>query len=712
MPLLDLKTDLKSLRYGNDTPGGGDSGQPYIKTDINTVDSGINKLRFTKFDDGLIRGGAIGVINSGIVDTLRIGKFLTDFPKGPLFITKQIGLQLSNPRLESKELRTNRPTNGQGVINNVGNFISNIANKIENEVGPTRIYNLGVNTLAQIPVNALGGHIVRHGFLPNTDESKYYFNVVTENNKNGTNRLLIYSKELIGNSNDIDSYLGGPGSVYGIGNTTIRRRGNYIQLNQDTTDNAFATTGSFTLSKDLAGKTRNNNGSVEPLQMQYKFKGASNFSSSIYASGSFPFLGDPLGLDDRNAASNINEDKTGIYHVLEVPIKIKDTKDFEISTFTSSSLSKNRFNLTSTTLDNSFIYNVGKDEDKNKNQYTLQLGNNDLPPLRNINDTNQNSGPSTYPGTDATSTENKDGVLSIPALVYNYANPALKKYSELRQQVESKNIIKQNNFSTKLIFNNRNSNTYKYNTGTKVAFNRVNDRQLDKDEIKVIFSPIQPFTGKETPIQFLSYLTNYSENYDSDWGDTKYVGRAESFYIFKGFKKTVSLGLHVPCFNSDELTKNHAKLFKLGGKSLAYALAGQYNENSLLGGVIIRLTVGNYLVKSPGIITSLKFDIVDGSSWDLSKKYAHILKIDIGFTVIGNELPVYESTTFAAPPKDDPPKKTDDDPPVDDDNIDPKEIPIATTDYLGSGAGFERAGGNTDAQRAFRERQLDNQFGF
>jgi hypothetical protein len=106
MSLLDLKTDLKSLKYGHDTPGGGDSGQPYIKTDINTVDSGINKLRFTKFDDGLIRGGAVGAIGASVVDTLRISKFLTDFPKGPLFIVKQIGLQLTNPRVVS----TSQPT--------------------------------------------------------------------------------------------------------------------------------------------------------------------------------------------------------------------------------------------------------------------------------------------------------------------------------------------------------------------------------------------------------------------------------------------------------------------------------------------------------------------------------------------------------------------------------------------------------------------------
>jgi hypothetical protein len=34
MALLDLKTDLKSLKYGRDTPGGGDSGQPYIQSNI------------------------------------------------------------------------------------------------------------------------------------------------------------------------------------------------------------------------------------------------------------------------------------------------------------------------------------------------------------------------------------------------------------------------------------------------------------------------------------------------------------------------------------------------------------------------------------------------------------------------------------------------------------------------------------------------------
>jgi hypothetical protein len=265
MSLLDLKTDLKSLKYGSDQPGGGDSGQPYQKVDINTVDSGFNRFRMTKFDDGLVRGGVVGAANASIVDTFRIGKFLKDFPKGPLFIVKQIGLQLSNPQLETKKLKTDNPTKGGGLLRNVGNFALNTANKIVNAVGPTRIYNLGINTLAQVPVNAFGQHFNRHGLLPVQDDQTKYLAVAQNNNNEENNRLTglrnrfglganydlykgnikLRKKELktlnviaatfeggvpFANSvyNDIQNsriadYIGGPSSVYGIGRTLIPR---------------------------------------------------------------------------------------------------------------------------------------------------------------------------------------------------------------------------------------------------------------------------------------------------------------------------------------------------------------------------------------------------------------------------------------------------------------------------------------------------------
>jgi hypothetical protein len=309
MPLLDLKTDLKSIKYGQDRADGGSSGQPYIKTDINTVDKGINKLRFGNFDEGLVRGGVIGMLNSSITDTLRIGKFLTDTPKGPLFIIKQVGLQLSNPRLETIKLST---PSSSGFLGSVAKLYDRINDKVG--LGPTRIYNLGINTLAQVPINGIGGHIVRHGLLPVADPSKYYEAVVTHNNENGTNRLeLLATKFGLGNPNYkevsggnkliIDDYIGGPGSVYGIGTTLINRA-----KNRDTSDNSRIRD-AFNYSEYQAGKTR--------------------------ISGS-------LG--------------TGVAEV-----KIKDTKDFRISNITGSIYNPTKFdNSKFPELDGSFISNIAK----------------------------------------------------------------------------------------------------------------------------------------------------------------------------------------------------------------------------------------------------------------------------------------------------------------------------------------------------------------
>ena len=131
MGLIDLKTDLKSLKYGRDEIGGGDSGQPYIKSDINLGNQIVKKN-----DDGLIRGGAVGAAKASTNDLLRVGKFLKDAPRGPLFIIKQVGLQLSNPKLESRQFTTDRSTRGQGLFTNIGNLIANTVNRIANEIIP------------------------------------------------------------------------------------------------------------------------------------------------------------------------------------------------------------------------------------------------------------------------------------------------------------------------------------------------------------------------------------------------------------------------------------------------------------------------------------------------------------------------------------------------------------------------------------------------
>ena len=369
MPLIDLKTDLKSLKYGKDRPGGGDSGQPYQKVDINRVDSGFNRFRMTKFDDGLVRGGVVGAVNASIVDTLRIGKFLKDFPKGPLFITKQVGLQLTNPIIEHKtDFPTNKPTRGQGLFNNIGNFISNVANKILNAVGPTRIYNLGINTLAQIPVNAFGQHIQRHGFTPRRDDSNLYFKVAQHNNNEGNNRLT-QLRSIIGNTNNISTYIGGPSSIYGIGSTTIQRRGRFIDINRDTTATEWATTGSLNSSRDkniLATTDLKIGSDLKLSELTYSRLARERFNLSPDPSGSAAYDIFAAKEDPSNSKYNATKQEASASARMRIPNEFVGA-----SKFVNSSLSTTTFlNLTSAnnkplTLDNR-LFRIGDDKNPSK----------------------------------------------------------------------------------------------------------------------------------------------------------------------------------------------------------------------------------------------------------------------------------------------------------------------------------------------------------
>jgi hypothetical protein len=171
---------------------------------------------------------------SSKIDRSRIRKFFEDAPRGTTFIQKQVGLQLSNPKIETGNTLFGIP---QGIP---------YPGLIEN----TRVYNLGANTLAQVGVSGTGLHAIRHGLVPFNYFEKYYYDIVNNQNvtdQKASNRLynLMLLKMTTGdpfvnpvnvpdinlvntlgislNRNMIFQYLGGPGSVYGIGTTTIPR---------------------------------------------------------------------------------------------------------------------------------------------------------------------------------------------------------------------------------------------------------------------------------------------------------------------------------------------------------------------------------------------------------------------------------------------------------------------------------------------------------
>jgi hypothetical protein len=318
-------TSLKSLKFGKDRSGGGDSGQPYIQTPING-ESGISTSGNTDF---LLRGG-IQAPSRAVDDVARLTKYMfsTKSPSGLLFIAKQNLLSRVSPKTESSK----GPGYAGGSLN-------------------AGVYT-PLSTLAQAGVGYLGIHLNKQGLSP-FDGSPLsinkYEDVVKKNNEPGvnilsqtngqfSNRLLNvwYNKQFqikttqtltqdpfpvtskLGTtpslipsdptptySSYVDVYDGGPGSVLGIGKTRIRfadqRTGNQ---NPD-----LRTSGFFSTLNDFGYYDY---GVFKPVR-SILYKGASIFNGKTVSSKYEDITGDSL-LE--NYSTTNNSDKLQNFTVL------------------------------------------------------------------------------------------------------------------------------------------------------------------------------------------------------------------------------------------------------------------------------------------------------------------------------------------------------------------------------------------------------------
>jgi hypothetical protein len=621
MSLIDLKTDLKSLKYGKDRPGGGDSGQPYIKNNIN------NPINQIGFDDGLVRGGVVGAATSSVIDTLRIGKFLTDLPKGPLFIVKQVGLQLSNPRLESRV-----PKTGIG-------FIDRLATTLNDKIGigPTRIYNLGINTLAQVPVNAFGIHFNRHGLLPVQDDNTKYLAVIKNNNlntgtnnariaPNSTNRLLKYAAKLLPSSppqsrppgaidqllslipgaslfikpqqQTIDEYIGGPGSVYGIGKTFIRRydyTANGVNKQQPQDKGKVNYPALLGVSKlyfssgtggIFAGLFPSTNAAAENgMDLFNPTKAPSNIDTTTYST-----------IQTRDESLTVLGNRiisAGIQVLSPSSVKNASYQKYQ-QIINSRKLRERTYTLDGNQVNAFGIYG---------NRFTPLVGNNILPD-------------------------------STQSPVYSNGNEVVKINIPWNEVTREKRVGsgRQDEINLTPLFK---SST---NPGNSVFIS--GKEYKTRDLIKFRIGAIDTDTPTNTTwMVFRAYLTGFQDSFNAEWSDIKYIGRGEKFKLYNGFDRSVTFNFKVAALSAQEMEPMYQKL-----NYLASNMMPDYNDN-VMRGPFMKLTIGDYLNSQPGIFTSLQYNVTDDTPWEISidqpeggstmYDLPHIISVSATFIPIG-----------------------------------------------------------------------------
>ena len=138
-------------------------------------------------------------------------------------------------------------------------------------------------------------------------------------------------------------------------------------------------------------------------------------------------------------------------------------------------------------------------------------------------------------------------------------------------------------------------------------------------------------------LAFRSFFSSIQDSVSGNWSSFNYTGRGEMFYVFNNRGRTVNMTFKVAAFNQDQLRVIHSKV-----KALKSFVAPTYNENGYMQGNFFKLTIGDYIKSTPGIITNVGVSVTNDVPWEVRSRQdilPHVLDVTVGFTVLEDKTP-------------------------------------------------------------------------
>jgi hypothetical protein len=200
-----------------------------------------------------------------------------------------------------------------------------------------------------------------------------------------------------------------------------------------------------------------------------------------------------------------------------------------------------------------------------------------------------------------------------------------------------------------------------YVPGTDVGIDRLNalspftvnegdspfENEYAKDIIKFAFEAISNDNPtKTTALVFRAFLSGISDNHSADYNSFRYLGRGENFRTYQGFDRTVAFSFKIFAQSRSELRPMYEKL-----NYLTSQVYPDYSPNtSAMRAPIVKLTIGDYLYRTPGVLESINITIEDNASWEINQEndaysgrnvaeLPHYLNVSVSFKPIMDILP-------------------------------------------------------------------------
>ncbi len=546
--------------------------QPFILRGIQRDGKSKNQRWGTgTIEDGFIRSGIVTATERSLIDTARIGKFLAK-PRGISFLAKQVGLQLSNPNVESALGIASLPFAQATKIFTPGNLLANTAG------------------------SAFGLRFKRHGLTPIGGAMTYQNNVVTlrptDVQKVNFNRLVNLKKELfkegIGTSGIIgkltgfaEDFLGvsgtpimtltgvtGPSSVYGAGITTMRRTEDtslfkQLPLLPNGDKYGLGTYGNYVTRLQYSGNSLSN------LQDRYIGIGTSSPNVADQAEFLWSAAKKKGQVTQRGEWKKLKDDNVGAGNFVDDKVSRNTEPGSPVQNY--AAVAYGKLKRTNTRIPDDF-----RDKGVYKQGETPFIGD---------------------PSVSDYETKNlaKEYGIGDPGL------PGLDRSDYTTNQASEDTVDKVNNLLS--------GETY-------------GDKDV-KDLIKFIF-----LVEGWHPIIFRAFLTNVSDSFSPTTKGVQKMGFAQDSITYNTFSRQINISFIVAAQSRTEMQAIWKKLDSLGQST--YPKEGA-DETNLLQSTY--LTIGNMYKNLRGYISSLNYDWDTETPWDLDYELPFYTIVDISFDV-------------------------------------------------------------------------------
>jgi len=177
------------------------------------------------------------------------------------------------------------------------------------------------------------------------------------------------------------------------------------------------------------------------------------------------------------------------------------------------------------------------------------------------------------------------------------------------------------------------SNVDRLAAQTRSLLSDITKRHIDI--IPFEFEVITPESSQF--LYFRAFLDSFDDSYTGTWSGTQYIGRAEEFYTYQGFKRDISFGFKVAAQSQADLKPLYQKLNILAGTTApSYASGGQF-----MRGTLCKLTIGDLISQQNGFIGSVKLSWDKEFPWEINVEneeglevLPHVLNVSVTFTPI------------------------------------------------------------------------------